>query len=127
MSDFGLVMYGLIGSNAAIYAVLALGYIKRRVVRVPKTSEVSVAFAMLEEALTRSFPDLPAGFTWEEGIARAKSLKLPIVWTEVYGTLRAYEAYRYGTVVSLSGDGREVLKLAYSLPRKPKYDLRSQR
>ncbi len=127
MSDFELMMYGLVATNAVIYAILVLGYVKRRIVRIPKTAQVSAAFEMLEEALTRSFPDLPAGFTWEEGIARAKNLKLPIEWTEVDGTLRKYEAYRYGTASSLTGDAREVLKLAYSLPRKPKHGIRSQR
>lgn len=126
MSDFELILYGLVAGNAAVYALLVFGYVRPKLVRLPK-AQVSVAFAILEDALTRSFPDMPAGFTWAEGIARAKTLKLRIEWGAVDGMLKKYEAYRYGVTADQSGDPREVLKLAYSLPRKPKYDLKSQR
>ncbi|MGI0081272.1 MAG: hypothetical protein ACRECH_16820, partial [Nitrososphaerales archaeon] len=105
---------------------LAFGYFKPKLFRIPKISDLTVVFGILEDALTRSFPDLPSGFTWTEGIARAKNLKLRIEWKEVERMLRKYEAYRYGTDRSASGDTHEVLKLAYGLPRKPKYDRRSK-
>ena len=128
LSDFQFIIYGLIAANAVIYASLAFGYFRPKFFfRIPKVSEMTVAFGILEEALTKSFPDLPSGFTWAEGIARAKRLKLSIEWREVDKMLGKYEAYRYGKEGLVSGDTREVLKLAYSLPRKPRNDHRSKR
>ncbi len=127
LSTFDLIMYSLIATNVAVYSMLTFGYLRSRFFKIPKVSDYSIAFGILEDALTRSFSDLPLGFTWEEGIARAKRLKLGIQWNEVEGALRNYEKYRYGKEGSMNGDTQEVLKLAYSLPRKPAYDHRSKK
>ena len=129
LTVYDIIVFALLAANALIYVAFVLGYFRPRFFfRIPKISEMALAFGILEDALTRSFPDLPSGFTWEEGIARAKRLKLKsIEWKEVDGILRKYETYRYGKDGLASGDTREVLKLAYSLPRKPRYDLRSKR
>lgn len=119
MPDFSTLIYILVVTNAVTYAAFAFWYLRRRV-SIPKTSEVITAFSILEDALIRSFPDLPKGFTWEEGIVRAKNLNLKVKWPEIDELLMKYESYRYGTNENTNANAHEVLKLAYSLPRRPR-------
>jgi hypothetical protein len=119
--DNQYVLAGLLVTNIVIYLIFVLGL--RRATSNPllKVSSLDQAFEALEKSLKGAFPDLPCGFTWGEGIERAKKLTIRIDWTELEKELRTYEAYRYGKW-ELSPSSltrfREVVKLAALLPNK---------
>jgi hypothetical protein len=124
-SDDVFVLGGLVVTNIVIYLFLFLGIQRvRRDSSLYKISSVGQAFTALEKALRASFPELPQGFTWSEGVARAKQLELKIDWAELDREVRSYEAIRYGTgepktiFVPSHTHFREVLKLTLSLPRR---------
>jgi hypothetical protein len=71
------------------------------------------AFQILEESLKSI--GLPAGFSWGEAVSKAKGLELKVDWTAIKGSLRKYEAYRYGGKQKPEEDGSEILKLASQL------------
>ena len=107
-----LVLAGLLVVNVLLYIPLvwtALGRRRRRV----KASNLADAFSGLELALKDGVPDLPAGFTWEEAVARLRSSGVQTKGME--DALKGYEEYRYGGVPLPDLDFREVVRLANML------------
>lgn len=107
-----LVVAGLLGLNVALYVPLVVAAVRRRRQRVNASNLVD-AFKGLELSLQEAIPDLPAGFTWEEAMARLKSSGVPTEGMD--GVLRGYEEYRYGGVPLPDIDFREVVRLANRL------------
>ena len=70
-------------------------------------------FGLLESALRRSFPDLPQGFTWREGLSRAKALGLDLQWNDMSASSNSRDttAYRYGTASIPEAQQPELMKL----------------
>ena len=107
-----LILVALLALNIALYVPLVLMALRRRRHKV-NAANLADAFNGLEMALKEAVPDLPAGFTWEEAIARLQSSG---VQTEGMGAaLRSYEEYRYGGSPLPDLDFREVVKLANML------------
>ncbi len=107
-----LILGALLALNIALYAPLVLMALRRRRHKV-SAANLADAFNGLEMALKEAVPDLPAGFTWEEAIARLQSSG---VKTEGMGAaLRSYEEYRYGGSPLPDLDFREVVKVANML------------
>lgn len=107
-----LVLGGLLALNAALYAPLvyaALGRGRRRAT----ASNLGEAFRALELALKRALPDLPAGFTWEEAVARLKSSGVRTEGME--DALKGYEEWRYGGLPLPDVDYQEVVRVANAL------------
>ncbi|HUI01167.1 MAG TPA: hypothetical protein VLX56_06015 [Nitrososphaerales archaeon] len=103
-----LVLGALLALNVALFAPLVLAAMRAR--RRTRASNLADAFDGLEKALRRAAPDLPAGFTWEEAVAR---LRASGVKTEgIEPALRGYEDYRYGGQPLPNLDYSEVLKVA---------------
>ena len=115
-SDF-VLLYLLLGLNIAVYIVLAIGIIRNRRNRLPKNPTVEDAFKYLEISLNRAFPNLPAGYTWNEVINKLKSLNLELDWFEIESTFKKYEDYRYGGIQYKNANVDAILRLASSLPR----------
>lgn len=93
---FGLLVYGVLGRG-----------------KPPEPSNLREAFASLEAAIRRAVPDLPSGFTWEEAVARLRSLGVDTGGME--GALMSYEAYRYGGEKLPEADYRDVVRVAKAL------------
>jgi hypothetical protein len=55
-----------------------------------------VSFKVLGEVLKTRFPDLPAGFTLREGLARARQEEPGLDWNGIDEALASYENQRYG-------------------------------
>ena len=125
MSD-SIFLYLLIGSNIAVYAILAVGLLKARSDRIPKNPSVEEAFKLLEVSLYKAFPDLPPGFTWNEVINRIKSLNLELDWFEVENTFKKYEDYRYGGIQYRNANVYVILQLAAKLRRGEKFASNAQ-
>jgi hypothetical protein len=107
-----IILAALLASNILLYVPLVLVALRRRRRKV-NASNLADAFSGLELALKEAVPDLPAGFTWEEAVAR---LRTSGVRTEgMEGALRGYEEYRYGGVPLPDLDFREVVKIANRL------------
>ena len=105
-------MAALLGLNIVLYIPLvwtAMGRRRRRV----KASNLADAFVGLELALKGAVPDLPAGFTWEEAVARLRSSGVQTKGME--DALKGYEEYRYGGVPLPDVDFHEVVKVANML------------
>jgi len=107
-----MVLGALLALNIALYIPLVLAALRRRRHRVA-ASNLADAFSGLELALKEAVPDLPAGFTWEEAVARLRSSGVRTEGME--GALRGYEEYRYGGVPLPDLDFREVVKVANAL------------
>jgi len=107
-----IVLGALLALNIALYIPLVLAALRRRRHRVA-ASNLADAFSGLELALKEAVPDLPAGFTWEEAVARLRSSGVRTEGME--GALRGYEEYRYGGVPLPDLDFREVVKVANAL------------
>jgi hypothetical protein len=115
MSAFDLpVAYALLGINVLIYGSLAYQFLshRRRPVRAQTMTE---AFAALGVALRASIPELPSGFTWREGVQRARSMGVHADWQRVWAALGAYEGFRYGGGRIGNQDYVEILHLAEAL------------
>jgi hypothetical protein len=112
-----VLLYLLLGLNIAVYVVLAIGIIRNRRNRLPKNPTVEDAFKYLEISLNRAFPNLPAGFTWNEVINKLKALNLELDWFEIESTFKKYEDYRYGGIQYKNANVDAILRLASSLPR----------
>ena len=125
MSD-SIFLYLLIGSNIAVYAILAVGLLKARSNRIPENPSVEEAFKLLEVSLYKAFPDLPPGFTWNEVINRIKSLNLELDWFEVENTFKKYEDYRYGGIQYRNANVYVILQLAAKLRRGEKFASNAQ-
>lgn len=109
-----IILGALLALNVALYIPLVLAALRRRRRKVT-ASNLADAFNRLELALREAVPGLPAGFTWEEAIARLRSSG---VRTEgVEGALKSYEGYRYGGLPLPDLDFREVVKVADMLGR----------
>jgi hypothetical protein len=107
-----LVLIGLLVLNTLLYIPLVLSAVRRRRRKV-SASNLADAFDGLELALKEAVPDLPAGFTWEEAVARLRSSGVQTAGME--DALRRYEEYRYGGLPLPDLDFREVVKLANML------------
>ncbi|MDA4120342.1 MAG: hypothetical protein OK404_02510 [Thaumarchaeota archaeon] len=115
MSAYDLpAAFALLGLNALIYGGLAYQLLYRRR-RPVKAQTVTDAFAALGAALKASIPGLPSGFTWREGVQRAKSAGVHADWQRVWAALGAYEGFRYGEVRNEELDYAEILHLAEAL------------
>lgn len=107
-----LVLVALLALNVLLYIPLVLSAVRRRRQKV-NASNLADAFSGLELALKEAVPDLPAGFTWEEAVARLRSTGVQTKGME--DALRSYEEYRYGGLPLPDLDFREVVKLANML------------
>jgi hypothetical protein len=107
-----LVLGALLALNIVLYIPLVIAALGRRRHRV-SASNLADAFGGLELALKESVPDLPAGFTWEEAVARLNSSGVQTTGME--DALKGYEEYRYGGIPLPDLDFREVVKVANML------------
>jgi hypothetical protein len=107
-----IVLGALLALNVALYVPLVFSALRRRRRKVT-ASNLADAFNGLELALKEAVPDLPAGFTWEEAVARLRRAGVPTQGME--GALKGYEEYRYGGVPLPDLDFREVVKVANQL------------
>ena len=105
----------LLALNAAVYLSLVAGLIARRRPPTPASEDIRSAFVLLDGALRKAFPDLPEGFTWREGMTKAKKKGLQLDWKELDKTLRSYEAYRYGGADEPKSSQSELLRLVRAL------------
>ncbi len=112
-----LFLYVLIVLNIGVYVMLAIGIIRNRKDSPPKNPTVEEAFRYLEISLNRAFPDLPAGFTWNEVISKLKMLNLQLDWLDIESTFKKYEDFRYGGIQYKNANVDAILRLASSLPR----------
>jgi len=107
-----LVLVALLVLNILLYVPLVFAAVRRRRQKV-NASNLADAFTGLELALKEAVPDLPAGFTWEEAVARLRSSGVQTKGME--DALKGYEEYRYGGLPLPDLDFREVVKLANML------------
>ena len=103
--------------NVVVYAALVGGLLAARKVPVNKALTLAAAFGALEGSISQTFPELGSGFTWEEGLARARKLRLDVNWGRVDEELGRYEAFRYGGSEQPGAGGYEVTRLAALLRR----------
>ncbi len=102
--------------DAAVYVTLAAGLVV--LWRTPRY--VGNTFEALGQALRERFPDLPAGFTLREGLARARALTPELDWNEIDDALRAYEDYRYGGLPKTGAVVPALAGLISALRRSPR-------
>ncbi len=107
-----LILGALLALNVVLYAPLIFTVFRRRRRKV-NASNLADAFNGLELALKAAVPDLPAGFTWEEAVARLRSSGVQTKGME--DALKSYEEYRYGGLPLPDLDFREVVKVANML------------
>jgi len=120
MTSDSLILYTLLGTNVLVYIMLALGIARSRRGRLPKNPTVEDAFRVLELSLYRAFPDLPAGFTWNEVMEKIRALNLDLDWFEIENTFQKYVDYRYGGIKYRNANVEAILRLAAKLPRGEK-------
>jgi hypothetical protein len=108
----------LIILNAVIYATLAIGLAVRLKVVRPIPVSAGESYKRLGAALSERFPDLPAGFTLREGLARAEAFAPGLDWGSLKLELNSYEAYRFGGASPPSGVNKETLRLVRALRRR---------
>lgn len=118
MYDLTVWDYVLIGANILLYSFLVFQLYRRRFAGVRGAEDISDAFAILGDELTRAIPTIPRGYTWREAIREAKKMKLSVDWTKVAQETDAYEAFRYGGLEEARSDYGEVLALAKELKRR---------
>jgi hypothetical protein len=109
----GELIVALLALNVVLYAALAIAILRRRMRRV-SAKDLAEAFKGLETALKQAVPDLPAGFTWGEAVARLRSAGVRTDGT-LEEALKGYEGYRYGGAPLPDLDFREVVKVANML------------
>ena len=107
-----LILGALLALNVVLYVPLVLSALRRRKHKI-NASNLADAFSGLELALKEAVPDLPAGFTWEEAIARLRSSGVRTDGMDY--ALKGYEEYRYGGTPLPDLDFREVVKVANML------------
>ncbi len=107
-----LILEALLVINIVLYVPLVWAVFRRRRRKV-NASNLADAFNGLEMALKEAVPDLPAGFTWEEAVARLRSSGVQTKGMEE--ALKSYEEYRYGGLPLPDLDFREVVKVANML------------
>ena len=108
----GELIVALLALDVVLYAALVMAILKRRTRRV-SAKNLADAFKGLETALKQAAPDLPAGFTWGDAVARLKSAGLQTNGME--NALKGYEDYRYGGTPLPDLDFHEVVKVANML------------
>jgi hypothetical protein len=108
----GDLIVALLALNIVLYAALAVAVLKRRMRRV-SAKNLAEAFKGLEMALKQAVPDLPAGFTWGDAVARLRSAGVQTSGME--NALKGYEDYRYGGTPLPDLDFHEVVKVANML------------
>lgn len=106
-----------IAVDVVIFGLLAAGIVMARKVNLGKVESLGAAFGQLEGSLVQSFPDLSNGFTWREGVARARRLNLKVDWGRVGVELDRYESFRYGSGEQPGAGSYEVMRLAALLRR----------
>ena len=116
MADL-LPLWSLVVIDLVLYAALVAGLMAARKVPVNKSLTLPAAFGVLEGAITQTFPEMGSGFTWREGLARARKLRLDVNWGRVDEELHSYEAFRYGGSEQPGAGGYEVTRLAALLRR----------
>jgi hypothetical protein len=79
--------------DAAVYASAIAGVV---MLRRPSRMVEEGSFRALGDVLRARFPDLPAGFTLREGLAKAREVEPGLDWNEIDQALASYEGYRYG-------------------------------
>lgn len=104
--------------DAAVYASLVAALVQWRRQRVPAPRDARTAFRLLEDALGRSFPDLPQGFTLREGLTRARQADPDLRWEDIDRTLDQYESFRFGEGSSPALPVPEVMRLVKALRRR---------
>jgi hypothetical protein len=82
--------------NMIVFSALALGLAVRMRRKSRGPEEVGAIYRRLGFTLTKKFPDLPPGFTWREGLERARPTSPGIDWALLENELGSYEAFRYG-------------------------------
>ncbi len=107
-----IILGALLVVNVILYIPLVFAVFRRRRHKV-RASNLADAFNGLELALKEAVPDLPAGFTWEEAVARLNSSGVQTRGMEE--ALKSYEEYRYGGSPLPDLDFREVVKVANML------------
>jgi hypothetical protein len=108
----GDLIAALLALNGVLYAALAIAVLNRRMRRV-SAKNLPEAFKGLEIALKQAVPDLPAGFTWGEAVARLRSAGVKT--NKMESALKGYEDYRYGGTPLPDVDFHEVVKVANML------------
>jgi len=104
----------LIALNVVVYASFVAGLVV--FVRSPRQLQ-AVSFRTLGDLLRSSFPDLPAGFTLREGLARARQAQPGLDWDAIDRELGTYEGYRYGGLPDSGSTGPALSALVSSLRR----------
>lgn len=107
-----LVVVALLALDVLLFVPIVLELRNRRARRV-NARNLAEAFKGLEAALKRAVPDLPAGFTWGDALARLRSAGLQTSGMET--ALKGYESYRYGTTPLPNVDYRDVVMVANML------------
>lgn len=82
-------------ADAAIYAALAVGLLRLRMLRIVDPSNPSAVYGKLERALSAVYPDAKAD-TLRELLERAKRTFPEQDWEALQREFEEYEAYRYG-------------------------------
>jgi hypothetical protein len=106
--------------NLAVYASLAAALLQWNRQRIPVPRDARTAFHLLEDALRRSFPDLPQGFTLREGLTRARQADPGLKWEDIDRSLAQYESFRFGDGSTPSLPIPEVMRLVRALRRMPR-------
>lgn len=100
--------------DSLVYASLAAGLVF--LLRAPRQLRAG-SFSALGEVLRARFPDLPAGFTLREGLARARQVVPGLDWEEIDKELQAYEGYRYGGLPDSGAPSAAISNLVVALRR----------
>ena len=107
-----VMVFVLVALDIILYLQLVRTLLSRRTRRL-NAENLAEAFEGLEAALKQAVPDLPAGFTWGDALARLKSAG---VQTDgMKNALKGYEDYRYGMTPLPNLDYREVVVVANML------------
>ena len=117
-----VIEYVLLSANLIAYTTAVIALLRRNR-RYPNDSTLEQAYAILDDALAKSFHDMKVGYTWKEAIITLKSAKPRITqidWADLENTTRRYEAFRYGGVDYGDADASSVLRLAQTLQRRKK-------
>ena len=94
MAELSAVGVGVV-ADAAIYAALAVGLLRLRMLRIVDPSNPTAVYGRLERALNGVYPDAKAD-TLKELLERAKKTYPEQDWGVLEKEFEEYEAYRYG-------------------------------
>lgn len=105
------------------YALIGVSLLRGRT-KISDDTTLEQAFAILEASLKRSYPELPAGFTWREALSKIQSSSTrtrDLDWDEIRDTFNRYEAFRYGGMNYENPDLRSVIRLLRRLEREQRF------